>query len=455
LTEYEQPPAIRRSVFFRLVAIMLSMAASLLLMVAGFFWLIVSPSMTSSTERLLEEYARVVAANSLDLQAAKRIASRLDLEIRYEEPGGGWATAADLPSLTEVRKGEILLAFLRHDYSVVPAPNGGKYLFAWTLSRQMQVVHLKLLLLLLLLMIGVVFTAHLFQRHLLRPLRSLGSAVARLSEGELDVVAPIQSRDEFGVLTDAFNQMVRRIRAMLQARDQLLLDVSHELRSPLTRMKVALALRPEGENKEGLASDLTEMETMITELLELERLRDGRGIRTVRQDLLPIVREVADSFRDQPPGVRVVATAREILLDVDGDKLRTVLRNLLGNAVKYSHPDSRAVDVSVAQNVDKVDIRVSDDGPGIPESDSTNLFEPFFRVDRSRSKKTGGYGLGLSICKRIMEAHGGSIAVENNPVRGASFIATLPAPRSSFVDATASRPADGATGEMVKFRKWR
>jgi signal transduction histidine kinase len=190
------------------------------------------------------------------------------------------------------------------------------------------------------------------------------------------------------------------------------------------------------------------METMITELLELERLRNGRGIRTVRQDLLPIIREVADSFREQPPGVRVVATESEILLDVDGDKLRTVLRNLLGNAVKYSHPYSRAVEISVAQNVDKVDMRVSDDGPGIPESESTNLFEPFFRADRSRSKKTGGYGLGLSICKRIMEAHGGSIAVENNPVRGASFIATFPAPRSSFIDAAAARPADGATREL-------
>jgi signal transduction histidine kinase len=133
-----------------------------------------------------------------------------------------------------------------------------------------------------------------------------------------------------------------------------------------------------------------------------------------------------------------------------------VFRNLLENAVKYSQPDSRAVELTLTLSPaasamprraeaprstpapapsggDTVIIRVTDDGPGIPEADIENLFEPFFRVDRSRSKKTGGYGLGLSICKRIIEAHGGTITAENNPVRGASFIVSLPRPARSDV----------------------
>lgn len=138
-----------------------------------------------------------------------------------------------------------------------------------------------------------------------------------------------------------------------------------------------------------------------------------------------MLREVAETFQDRPPGVRVVSTAQEIPVDVDGEKFRTVLQNLLENAVKYSLPDSQAVEVWAAQNGERVVIRASDDGPGIPERDMPSLFEPFFRVDRSRSKKTGGYGLGLSISKRIVEAHGGTIAVENNPKRGASFVVTL------------------------------
>src|SRR6185436_19750460 len=184
-------------------------------------------------------------------------------------------------------------------------------------------------------------------------------------------------------------------------------DVSHELRSPLTRIKVALALLPEGEKTRRIAADVAEMEAMISELLELERLRDGRGIRTDRQDLVTIVHEVAKRFEDRPPGIRVVAPAQPVLLDVDGDRIRTVLRNLLDNAIKYSLPDSGPVEVSIDQDEETVLVRVTDDGPGIPEADLASLFEPFFRVDRSRSKKSGGYGLGLSICKRIMEAHGG------------------------------------------------
>jgi signal transduction histidine kinase len=133
-----------------------------------------------------------------------------------------------------------------------------------------------------------------------------------------------------------------------------------------------------------------------------------------------------ESVQNRPPGVQVVATSQEIPVAIDAQKIRMVLRNLLENAVKYSLPDSRAVEVSAAHNGERVIIRVTDDGPGIPERDMASLFEPFFRVDRSRSKKTGGYGLGLSISKRIVEAHGGTIAVENHLNRGASFVVTLP-----------------------------
>src|SRR5262249_4353636 len=137
---------------------------------------------------------------------------------------------------------------------------------------------------------------------------------------------------------------------------------------------------------------------------------------------------VAANFAPTAPGVRVVSHTREIPIDIDEEKIRTVMRNLLENAVKYSLPDSHPVEVSAAQNGQRVTIRVTDDGPGIPNPDMPNLFEPFYRVDRSRSKKTGGYGLGLSISKRIIEAHGGTIVAENSAGRGASFIVTLPTP---------------------------
>jgi len=99
-----------------------------------------------------------------------------------------------------------------------------------------------------------------------------------------------------------------------------------------------------------------------------------------------------------------------------------VMRNLLENAVKYSLPDSRAIRVSVSRENGGAVVRVTDDGVGIPVEDAERIFEPFFRVDRSRSKESGGYDLGLSICKRVMEAHGGSVALERRNGRGSTFI---------------------------------
>jgi signal transduction histidine kinase len=292
----------------------------------------------------------------------------------------------------------------------------------------MRRAHSHLLWVLHFVMALIVLLAYLVLRRSLRPLRELHEGVARLSEGELDVTVPSRTRDEFGALAEAFNQMVRRISEMLRARDQLLLDVSHELRSPLTRVKVALALLPEGDKRRRIEADVAEMEAMIAELLELERLRGGRGLRRERLDLVALLQEVVEGFQDRRPGVRFVAEAPELWAEVDGEKIRIVLRNLLENAFKYSLADSRPVEVLVKADGETVIVTVTDDGPGLPAEDLHNLFEPFFRVDRSRSKKSGGYGLGLSICKRIVEAHGGRIEAANQSGRGAEFTITLPQP---------------------------
>lgn len=430
MTEKSLQTRLHRSVFVQLVAVMLSTAAALLFLVIFFFGVLVNPTVSSLVGRLIAEHTRVLASQSPDLPAAREISGRLDVQIRYEGPAGTWQTA-ELPTIAEIRSwpgGGALAHFSwGRDYYVVPAPDGGAYLFAWRFRQPLRQAHRVLLWLLLLFVAGVLLAAHAVLRRLLRPLRSLHEGVTRLSEGHLDVSLPNRTRDEFGVLTEAFNQMVGRIRDMLSARDQLLLDVSHELRSPLTRMKVALALLPDGDKKRSLAADVVEMEAMITELLELERLRNGSSIRTSRQDLALILREMAESFRDHPPGVRL-SPLPEIVLEIDADRIRTVLRNLLENAIKYSLPDSGPVEISIMDQGEAVVVRVADDGPGIPASDLPQLFEPFFRVDRSRSKKSGGYGLGLSICKRIMEAHGGGIAVTNNSGRGASFLLTFRKP---------------------------
>ena len=411
-----------RSIFVRQLAIMLATTVSLVLFVGGFFYSILGPSLSMS-RGLVAEYARALASTSPDEKRAKEIADRLGLEMRYEGPGGTWETAPGLPHLSEVKESR-----WRYDLTIAPAPQGGTYLFFWELGRRMRRAHSHLLWVLHAVMAMIVLLAYLVLRRSLRPLRALREGVARLSEGELDVNVPSRTRDEFGALAEAFNQMVRRISEMLRARDQLLLDVSHELRSPLTRVKVALALLPEGDKRRRIEADVAEMEAMIAELLELERLRGGQGLRRERLDLVALLRQVAEGFEDRLPGVRFAAATPEIWAEVDGEKIRVVLRNLLENAFKYSLADSRPVEVVVKADGEAVIVRVTDDGPGLPAEDLHNLFEPFFRVDRSRSKKSGGYGLGLSICKRIVEAHGGRIEAANRSGRGAEFTVTLPRP---------------------------
>lgn len=414
-------PTWYRSIFFKQLAIMLLTAVGLVVFTSAFLYFLIGPSLSMS-RGLVHEYARALASTSPDETRSREIAKRLGLEIRYEGAGGSWGTRPGLPTLAEVERRGL-------DVTIVEAPQGGIYLVFWELGRKMRRAHSHLLWMLHLAMAVIVLLAYLVLRRSLRPLRSLHEGVARLSEGELEVAVPSGSRDEFGALAAAFNRMVRRIREMLQARDQLLLDVSHELRSPLTRMKVALALLPEGGRRDAIEADVAEMESMIAELLELERLRQGKGLRPERVDLAALGREAVGRFADRPPGARWVGRKGEIWAEVDREKIRTVLRNLLENAIKYSFPDRLPVEVDLQEEDGGVVLTVRDDGPGISEDDLPQLFEPFYRVDRSRSKRTGGYGLGLSLCKRIVEAHGGRIEVRNRTTRGAEVSLFLPGVR--------------------------
>jgi len=274
-------------------------------------------------------------------------------------------------------------------------------------------VHRVFFYLMLTLVVIVLIVAHIFIRDLLKPLKELRRGVNRISSGDLDVELPVMGKDELGSLTESFNTMTKRIRGMIKARDQLLLDVSHELRSPITRIKVALEFLPEDEKKSSIHADLEEMETMITEILESERLKNGR-LELRECDLIGLINEVAGNLEGQPPGITLDPMPASLPKKIDEKRIKAVLQNVLENAAKYATPESKPVRVSCDTNDGVVTIRIRDDGRGIPEEELPYIFEPFYRVDRSRSKETGGYGLGLSMCKRIMEAHNGSIEAENN-----------------------------------------
>ena len=415
-------PRFFASVFGKQVAIMLLLALGVPVLISGFFWVLVDADFGASTAAIEADYARLLAANRLRESEAQKLNTQLGVQIRYEGPDGTWAVPPRLPTIAEITSRHVF----GPNIDIVPGPDGSRYLFLWTFGYRVRSAHSKLLAVLIGFLLASVVATFAVQKYLLsRPLGVLERGVAQLGEGNLDIVLPSASRDEFGVLTEAFNHMVRRVREQLRARDQLLRDVSHELRSPLTRMKVALELMPPSSATQRMTEDVDEMERMIAELLELERLRDPGGMNVAPHDLVGIVAQEAERQANTPPGVRFHAPPNAIVFDIDAEKMRLVVRNLLENALKYS-PDAREpVELSVAESDDCARITCTDHGPGIPQADLASIFEPFFRVDRSRSKTTGGYGLGLSICKRIVEAHGGTIVARNNPGGGASLIIEL------------------------------
>jgi signal transduction histidine kinase len=380
-----------------------------------------------------------------DTALARQTAERLGMGIRILGPGVDWASSEHVPPFEDIALPENpahpdARAGISRAFGIGADFTEGAYRYFINLVEDeegfgsapgtKEIVDG-------LFALAVLLLTFLMIRGVLRPVRVLSEGVERIRRGDLDVEMETRRTDELGRLIQSFNEMVRVVRERIEARDQLLLDVSHEVRSPLTRMKIALEMMPWSPERESVIDDIAETEAMISELLETERLDSRHGGLTVgRVDIARLLRECGDLHPDAPPGIDLRGTDRAVSMPGDGERLRMVFKNVLSNAVKYSSP--RGAPVRVVLDVDDDSILVSfhDHGVGIGREDLRHVFEPFYRVDRSRSKETGGYGLGLSLAKRIVEAHGGEIEVSSEVGRGTSVLISLPrkgpvaAPRS-------------------------
>ena len=256
---------------------------------------------------------------------------------------------------------------------------------------------------------------YLFIRWLLKPLEWLSEGVHRVQEGNLNYEVKSAGSGELGDLTRSFNRMTNQIQEMLRSKEQLMLDVSHELRSPLTRMKLAVELNDE-QSKDEIKKNIKDLEKMISELLESARLDTAQGsLNLAPVQLLSLVGKVATKYQDEKPGVKIGQFPENLSVEVDPVRIETVLKNVVENALKYSHHQGNAVEINVSVENQKkeVHLKVRDYGYGIPDEERELVFEPFYRVDKSRVRETGGYGLGLALCKKIMLAHQGNIEILN------------------------------------------
>ena len=418
---------------FRKNLLTMSVLAVLILIAVGMFYVFFYGSQIGApVQKLRRSHVELLAreiGDPPDPAAAAALARAGGFEVRFESPGLNWTTSESLPSLAQVRgsagAARDARSSLWRRYDLVPGPGGGTFLFQWEFGWAAG-VHNEIFAALLGLIVLFVLGAHLATRYHLRPIRSLRRGVERLGAGDFGVQIPVRGDDELASLAEAFNAMIRRLGDMVKARDQLLIDVSHELRSPLTRMKLALEFIPDGEKKDRLRADVAEMGTMIAELLEIERLKNDHGrIRPAAGDLAGLLNDVTAEFAGRRPGLRMRSAGAAVFVPMDPERIRIVLKNIVENALKYSPPDGPPVEIRLEATEESVRILIKDEGPGIPEGEIARVFDPFYRVDPSRSKATGGYGLGLAMCRKIMDAHGGSIDIHNNPGRGVTVVLTL------------------------------
>jgi two-component system, OmpR family, sensor histidine kinase CpxA len=308
----------------------------------------------------------------------------------------------------------------------VTSPDGARYIFAARFSRpgspppflSAQRIAVAILI------VGLV--CYLLGLYLTSPLKKLQSTVKSFAEGNLNVrVSPeLGNRgDELADLGREFDHMAERIEALISSQKRLLADISHELRSPLARLSVALELARKNvvDGRPTPALDRIEQESdrmnqLVGQLLTLTRLESGAERvppETVAlEDLLQQVIDDAD-FEAKSLGKRVHAIHMDqCRVKGSSELLRSAVENVIRNAIRYT-AEGTAVEVSLNWRLDTAVLTVRDHGPGVPEEDLRHIFEPFYRVSEARERSSGGVGLGLSIADRTVKLHGGVIRAEN------------------------------------------
>ncbi len=275
----------------------------------------------------------------------------------------------------------------------------------------------------------------LLSRAISAPVRQLAESAIRAGKGDLSVRVPGSFRGEIGELARSFNGMIADLGRAAELRRNLVADTAHELRTPLSNIRGYLeAMKDEVvEPQDALASveeDVGMLARLVDDLQELALAESGAlGLHLEPENLVTVIRRCVANLhaRAAARGVALHLELQEELppVMIDFQRITQVVHNLLVNALVHTERGDRIV--VAARRIDGVvEMRVTDTGEGIPEADRVNVFERFYRVDRSRTRATGGTGLGLTISKQLVEAHGGRICAEPNEPRGSIFVVELP-----------------------------
>jgi len=340
--------------------------------------------------------------------------------VLTDQDGHDLLTNEDRSDLIRHARRRLLYEIFRGgDSTVARTSEDGRYWFFFIVPRMpvglwfLQPEHLFVIL------VGVLL-CYWLAYHLTRPVRRLQRAVERFGRGDLSARSGSVRRDELGELARTFDRMADRMETLLAAERRLLLDISHELRSPLARLAVAIELARTGDNLEPalnrIQKEADRLNALVGQLLQVTRAEgDPSSLRREPVRLDELVEQLVDdsSIEAASHGCGVKYQHREpVTIAGDEELLRRAVENVLRNAIRHS-PRDTDVEIKLARSNGHVVVDIRDHGPGVPDEALSRLFDAFYRVENDRNRGSGGIGLGLSIARRAIELHKGRIRARN------------------------------------------
>jgi signal transduction histidine kinase len=385
------------------------------------------------------EYVRNDIGNPPRIDRALAITRQVPVDIRIEGPGLNWASDPRFPQLAELKFGgsEVIdseargwlhgvrgvrFAALR-EHTFLKIDQGPYAIIVSTPKIAAAVVERHLIPVVLGYGLILVLLTYLSVRWLFVPIDAIRRGAEQIGRGNLEYRITAGRSDQLGDLANDINRMAVEVQRMLDAKRQLLLGISHELRSPLSRMKLALELSDDPVLTQGMRGDVEEMTRIIATLLEAERLNTRHAILQLAQvDVRILIGQLIDDYfpanRNQ---IRIQGPA-DLLVCVDEARIMLMLKNLISNALRFTVPGAGTVSIDFGALDHGWQIAVSDLGPGISAQHVGSIGEPFHRGDPSRTRDTGGSGLGLYLARLIATAHGGTLELDQSYTQGARFV---------------------------------
>lgn len=436
-----------RSLSVRLLAIYLVMGALFVYgSLLGIRWVYSSDQLrelVSGHLSLHVDYVRKDIGNPPRIANAIEITRKVPIDIRIVGPGMDWSSDPGFPEPSKLEFGDsdvfqpataqwlrgvegIQFAeyrghgFLKFDQGPYVVIVASPRIADEAVERNLTPVIIGIGLVLVLL-------TYLAVRWLFRPIGAIRRGAAQIGQGHFDHRITEVRDDQLGDLAADINTMAEDVQRMLDAKRQLLLGISHELRSPLSRLKLALELADDSPETSGLRDDVVEMEKIIVTLLEAERLNTRHAaLRITRVTVRQLVDQLVDDYFSGERDRIQVRGPDSLSVRVDEARVTLMLKNLVSNALRYGPAGSGPVSIDFDRRGEKCWISVSDSGPGISPDQVGRIGEPFHRGDPSRTRDTGGSGLGLYLARLVAQAHAGTLELDLAYTGGARFVVTLP-----------------------------